>query len=109
MFRNDPQIHIIGHWTYPEGTKKTVYVASNCEDVELFLNGKSLGHGKMSDRYLFTFPDISWEAGELKGVAYRTGKPAVSQSKHTVGPAAAVKLTAIVGPEGLQADGSDVA
>jgi beta-galactosidase len=109
MFRNDPQVHIIGHWTYPEGTKKTVYVASNCEDVELFLNGKSLGHGKVSDRYLFTFPDVSWQAGELKAVAYRASKPAASQSKHTVGAPAAVRLTPLVGPVGFQADGSDVA
>jgi beta-galactosidase len=109
MFRNDPQVHIIGHWTYPEGTKKTVYVASNCEDVELFLNGKSLGKGKVSDRYLFTFPNISWQPGELKAVAYRSSKPVVWQSKHTVGSPVAVRLTPIVGPEGFQANGSDVA
>ena len=30
MFRDDPQVHIIGHWNYPAGTKKTIYVASNC-------------------------------------------------------------------------------
>ena len=41
MFRDDPQVHIIGHWNYPAGTKKTIYVASNCGDVELFVNGKS--------------------------------------------------------------------
>jgi beta-galactosidase len=109
MFRNDPQVHIIGHWSYPSGTKKTVYVASNCEDVELFLNGESLRHGKMSDRYLFTFPDISWDAGEIKAVAYRSGNAVVSQSKHTVGAPVAVRLTPIVGPAGFQADGSDVA
>jgi len=108
MFRNDPQVHIIGHWTYREGTKKTVYVASNCEDVELLLNGESLGHGKVSDHYLFTFPDISWRAGELKAVAYRAGKPVASQSKHTVGAPVAVRLTPIAGPTGFQADGSDV-
>jgi beta-galactosidase len=109
MFRNDPQVHIIGHWTYPEATKKTVYVASNCEDVELFLNGKSLGQGKVSDRYLFTFPNISWQPGELKAVAYRSSKPVVSQSKHTVGSPVAVRLTSIAGPAGFQANGSDVA
>jgi beta-galactosidase len=35
MFRDDPQVHIIGHWTYPAGTKKTIYVTSNGDDVEL--------------------------------------------------------------------------
>lgn len=109
MFRNDPQVHIIGHWTYPAGTKKTVYVASNGEDVELFLNGQSLGHGQISDHYLFTFPDVWWQAGELKAVAYQSGKPIATQSKHTVGNPAAVRLTPLAGPTGFLADGADVA
>ncbi|HSY18079.1 MAG TPA: DUF4982 domain-containing protein [Candidatus Acidoferrales bacterium] len=109
MFRADPQVHIIGHWNYTPGTKKTVYVASNCGDVELFLNGRSLGHGKVSDRYLFTFDNVSWAAGELKAVAANNGKPAATDSRVTVGPPVALKLTQILGPGGLQADGSDVA
>ncbi len=109
MFRNDPQAHIIGHWTYAAGTKKTVYVASNGDDVELLLNGKSLGHGQVSDRYLFTFPDVLWQAGELKAVAYKNGKPIASQSKHAVGAPVALRLTPFVGAAGFQADGSDIA
>src|SRR5262249_44025198 len=77
--------------------------------VELFLNGKSLGHGKVSNQYLFTFPNISWQPGELRAVAYRSSKPIVSQSNHTVGSPVAVRLTPIVGPAGFQANGSDVA
>src|SRR5581483_9447816 len=53
MFRADPQVHIIGHWTYPEGTRKTVYVTANGDGVELFLNGKSLGYGAASNRFIF--------------------------------------------------------
>ena len=109
MFRSDPQIHIIGHWNYPTGTKKTVFVASNCGDVELFVNGKSLGHGKVSDHYLFTFENVAWEPGEIKAVAYKDGKEIISESKHTVGSPVALKLTPILGPDGLQADGSDIA
>lgn len=109
MWRNDPQIHIIGHWNYAAGTKKTIYVTSNCGDVELFVNGKSLGHGKNSNRYLFTFDDVAWQPGEIKAVGYKNGKAVVSESKHTVGPAVALKLTPILGPDGLQANGSDIA
>jgi beta-galactosidase len=109
MFRDDPQVHIVGHWTYPAGTKKTVYVASNCEEVELFINGKSLGRGAVTERYLFTFADVLWEPGEVKAVAYREGRPAAAQSKRTAGAPVALKLTPIVGPGGLQADGSDIA
>ncbi len=109
IFRQDPQVHIIGHWNYSAGTKKTVYVTSNCGDVELFVNGKSLGHGKVSDRYLFTFENVAWEPGEIKAVAYQQGKMATAQTKHTVGSPVALKLTPILGPGGLQADGSDIA
>lgn len=109
MFRNDPQIHIIGHWNYAPGTKKTIYVTSNCGDVELFVNGRSLGHGKVSNRYLFTFDNVAWEPGEIKAVGYKNGRVVVSESKHTVGAPVALRLTPILGPDGLQANGSDVA
>jgi beta-galactosidase len=109
MFRNDPQIHLIGHWNYPPGTKKPVYVTSNCGGVELFVNGKSLGHGRVSDRYLFTFDNVAWEAGEIKAVAYQNGKAVASDRRHTVGPPVALKLTPVTGPAGWQANGADVA
>lgn len=109
MWREEPQVHIIGHWSYPAGTRKTVYVASNADDVELILNGKSLGHGEVSDRYLFTFPDIAFAPGELKAVASRHGQSVATTAKHTVGPAIALKLTPITGPQGLTADGADIA
>src|SRR6185295_16422079 len=109
MFRDDPQTHIIGHWTHQAGTKKTIYVASNCEDVELFVNGKSLGHGKVSNRYLFTFDNVAFAPGELKAVGYRRGSPVATDLRRTVGAPVALRLTPITGPGGLQADGSDVA
>jgi beta-galactosidase len=109
MFRDDPQVHIIGHWTYPAGTRKTVYVASNGDDVELFLNGTSLGHGKVSDRHLFTFADLDFAPGELKAVASRAGRVIATETKHTVGAPVALKLTPVTGPGGLVADGADVA
>jgi beta-galactosidase len=108
LYRDDPQVHIIGHWTYPANTKKAVYVTSNAEDVELFVNGKSLGHGQVSDRFLFTFPDVVWQPGEIKAVATIGGKVAATDTKHTVGPAVALKMTPMTGPGGLHADGSDI-
>ena len=110
MFRDDPQVHIVGHWNYPEGTKKDVLVASNGDEVELFVNGKSQGKGKRQYDYLFTFPNVAWETGEIRAVAKRDGKEIATESKHTVGPAVALKATPITGPAsgGLQADGSDV-
>jgi beta-galactosidase len=108
MFRDDPQVHIIGHWTYPAGTKKTVYVASNAEAVELFVNGVSVGQGKRSDRYLFTFAEVTWAAGDIKAVASSKGAVVATQSKRTAGPAVALKMTPVTGPDGWRADGADV-
>jgi beta-galactosidase len=109
MWRDDPQVHIIGHWTYPAATRKAVYVASNAESVELFLNGKSLGTGKVSDKYLFTFPEIGYEPGELKAVASTAGKTVATHVLRTAGAPVGLKLSAITAPGGLRADGSDVA
>jgi beta-galactosidase len=63
----------------------------------------------MSDRFLFTFPDVPWEPGEIRAVATMQGRPWASHSVRTAGPAVALRLTPIVGPGGLRADGSDVA
>jgi beta-galactosidase len=109
MFRADPQVHIIGHWTYPAGTKKDVFVAANGEAVELFVNGKSRGRGQRSDRYLFTFPGVSWEAGVIKAVSYVNDKPVATQSKRTAGEPVKLRLTPLSAPGGLVADGADVA
>jgi len=107
----DPQVHIIGHWTYPAGTKKTMYVACNRDKVELFVNGKSLGFGApMPDGpYIVEFKDVVWEPGEIKAVAYENGKPVATHVLRTAGPAVALRLTPIVNPNGgLRADGSDI-
>jgi len=113
MFRTEPQVHIIGHWNYPAGTRKTVYVASNGDQVELLVNGRSVGRKGpdesrgVSLRYLFTFPDVTWAAGEVKAVAYKAGQAVAVQVKVTVGEPVALRLTPITGPGGLLADGSD--
>ncbi|MDB6170502.1 MAG: lacZ 4, partial [Verrucomicrobia bacterium] len=109
MFSDEPRAHIIGHWTYPAGTKKTVYVAANADDVELFLDGKSLGHGKMSDRYLFTFSDVAFAPGELKAVSSRGGNIVATDIKRTTGAPYALRLTGIYPGMGLIANGSDIA
>ena len=63
-----------------------------------------------TDGYLFSFPNIAWQPGEIKAVGYKRGgegMPAPT-SKPPARPTR-IKLTPIVGPKGLQADGSDVA
>lgn len=106
----DPQVHIIGHWTYPPGTKKTIYVVSNRDRVELFVNGKSLGCGvKLDGPYIFSFRDIAWEPGEIKAVAYSGDKPEATNTIRTASAPVGLRMTPIMNPNGgLRADGSDI-
>ncbi len=103
-----PHTHIIGHWTYAPGTIKTIYVASNGDQVELFLDGKSLGQGQKSDGFLFTFPNVAFAPGELRAVAtYDDGRTS-QDVLTTAGAPAAIRLTPHYGPRGLVADGADL-
>lgn len=109
-----PDIHIVGHRTYPAGTKKTVYVPANTPSVELFVNGASQGtSSKPINTCTFSFPNITWALGTIKAVGYNaaTGRTQVCQHQYqltTAGAATAIKLTPTAGPNGLQADGADV-
>jgi len=109
MFRDEPGVHIIGHWNYPAGTRKTVYIVSNCEDVELVVNGQSLGQGRNVNKYLFVFKDVEFSPGEIKAVGYNKGTAAADHSIKTAGDPVALRLTPILGPGGFIADGSDIA
>ncbi len=105
-----PRAHIIGHWNYAAGVTKPVTVVSSAESVELFLNGKSLGRGAQSSRFLFTFPSVAWQPGTLTAVGYDASGGKICEASHvTVGEPAALKLTLQHGPGGLRADGADVA
>ncbi|MDP9148999.1 MAG: DUF4982 domain-containing protein, partial [Myxococcota bacterium] len=107
-----PDIHIIGHWTYPAATKKTMYVIANTPSVELFVNGTSIGKSSTpTDHYVFSFPGVSWAAGTIKAVGYdASGAKVAEHQLQTAGAPAKIKLTATVDPNGgLKANGADVA
>ena len=107
-----PDLHILGHWSYPtdKPTVKTIYVIANTESVELFVNGKSAGvNAKPDSGWIFAFSEITFALGSLKAVGKNAGKIVAQQELTTAGPAVAIKLTPILGPKGLQADGEDVA
>ena len=104
------QTYIIGHWNYPENTIKPVYVVSNAEQVELFLNGKSLGKGKRDYHFLFTFDKVAYQPGKLEAVSYdMQGKETSRYAIETAGEPARLLLTSIQNPEGFHADGADMA
>lgn len=132
MQNEQPDLHIIGHWNYPAGTKKAMYVAAtHCDKVELFVNGKSVGvqtkptvfkdtikkgDAPVMERpsddntgCIYAFPNVAFAPGAVKAVATKGGKIVAQQEIQTAGEAKAIKLTLHTGPQGLVADGSDVA
>ena len=100
----EEKTYIVGHWNYEKGTKKPVYVVSTADSVELFLNGRSLGFGKQSYRYLYTFDNVSFEPGTLEAV----GSDGSRYQLETAGEPYQLRLTAIENPEGMKANGADM-
>ncbi|WP_025142454.1 sugar-binding domain-containing protein [Pedobacter jeongneungensis] len=102
-------IHLIGHWNYKTGVKKNVYVVASGDKVELILNNKSLGFGEKSNGFLFTFKNISYQAGIIKVISYSAaGKKLAETQLKTAGKPVGLKLTAMKNPGGFKADGADV-
>ncbi|GGD04674.1 glycoside hydrolase family 2 TIM barrel-domain containing protein [Hyunsoonleella pacifica] len=75
QWTDEPMIHILPHWTHPrmeKGTVIPVWVYSNADEVELFLNGKSLGKdtpGKVWNEMQCDWM-VPYEEGKLEAVAY---------------------------------------
>ena len=90
-------------------SKLTKYVVSTADEVELFLNGRSLGKGQRSYHYLHTFEGIPYEPGTLTAVGYTNGVKTSEYTLETAGKPHHLKLTAIENPEGMKADGADMA
>jgi len=67
----EPMVHILPHWNWAgkEGTEIPVVAYSNCESVELFLNGRSLGEKDMGDRM-----DLVWQVPFEPGIIEAQGK-----------------------------------
>ena len=74
---DEPMVHILPHWNFPDriGQTTPVFVYSSGDEVELFLNGKSLGKKRKEQyQYRFKWEDVIYVPGELKAVAYKNGK-----------------------------------
>lgn len=71
QWTEDPVIHIMPHWNWPgqEGCIKEVWVYTNCPEVELFLNGKSLGRKKCCANGHLEWR-VTYEPGCLRAVGY---------------------------------------
>ncbi|WP_264519637.1 beta-galactosidase GalA [Flavobacterium sp. N1994] len=102
---NEEVLHISPHWNWPDkmGKPIDVWVNSNADDVELFLNGKSLGK-KVMPRNSHLQWEVLYEPGTLEAIAHKKGKKLTTKIE-TTGQAINVVLT----PDKtiLTADGKD--
>ncbi len=108
-------IHILPHWNWPDriGNNTPVYVYTNGDSAELFLNGTSLGRRTkdpkaeaVRDRYALRWLDVPYQPGELKAVAYQNGRELGTTTMRTAGEPSTLRLT----PDRttLKADGEDL-
>ena len=75
-----PMIHILPHWDWTDGNKK-VWLYSNCDKVELFLNGTSLGaktKDQIGAKYEFEYT-VTYEKGTLVANGYDSSNRVVAQ------------------------------
>ena len=103
-----PVLHLFPHWNWPgmEGKEIAVWVYSNLEKVELFLNGESLGAKEMpKDSHLAWIVKYAPGAIEVRG--YKNGEQVLTAKRETTGTAA--KLVMKADRDTVSADGEDVA
>ena len=89
-----PVLHIMPHWNWSgmEGKQIDVWVHSNCDEVELFLNKKSLGKKKM-EQYGHLEWKVNYTPGTLEAIGYKNGKKIVTDIQKTTGNAENIKLS----------------
>jgi len=114
-FETQPVLHLFPYWDFSPGEMIDVRVCTNAPEVELFLNGQSLGRRKLHGRLLADW-QAPYEPGILKAVAYdRQGNPVREARRVSFGDAVSLSLSREVYGElhfitvtALDADGNTV-
>lgn len=104
-----PMVHILPHWNWEDknGKNVPVFVYSSGDEVELFLNDRSLGKkSKQPYEYRFRWDSVYYESGELKAIAYKDGKKWAEKHIRTTGKPERLKLTP--DKKVLKSDGEDL-
>ncbi len=100
-------LHVLPHWTWPgkEGQDIDVRCLSNCEEVELFLNGESLGRKKMPRNSELKWT-VKYTSGTLLATGYKGGQAIAQDKVETTGAPALLKL--MPDRASINADGQDI-
>jgi len=108
LWTAQPLVHLLPHWNWPERQGQSIRVAAytNCDSLELFLNGQSLGE-RLVKPLSSTEWAIAYEPGELKAVGKIGGVVAAEGKRVTAGKPHAIRLEP--NRTVIQASGEDVA
>jgi beta-galactosidase len=87
-------LHILPHWNWEEGQNVDIWAYTNAEEVELFLNGKSLGTKQRGADNLHLMWRVPFEPGTLKAVSRTDGHVVLEKEVRTAGEPTKIKLTA---------------
>jgi beta-galactosidase len=104
----EPVLHLFPHWNFAgrESDLIPVWVYSNLDEVELFVNGKSLGSQKVPHLGHVEWK-VKYEAGAIEARGSKGGKVVLTEKHETTGPTVAIRLTA--DRTEINADGEDIA
>jgi beta-galactosidase len=103
-----PVLHLLPHWTLRghEGEAVSVWAYSNCDEVELYVNGKSAGRKAMPANGHLEW-DVTYRPGTLRAVGYKQGRKQLTETLYTALTPSQLSLTA--DRTVLRADNEDVA
>ena len=107
-WRTEPSLHLFPHWNWEgrEGDEIPIWVYTNLDEVELFVNGNSRGSQKVP--YLGHVEwKVRYEPGAIEARGTKNGKVVLTEKRETTGPTASIRLT--TDRAQIDADGKDVA
>ncbi|UGU15773.1 DUF4982 domain-containing protein [Sinomicrobium kalidii] len=88
-----PVLHIFPHWNWEEGQEVDVWAYYNqADEVELYLNGESLGKRSKKNGELHVMWRVKYEPGTLKAVSRKNGRTVLEKEIHTAGKASGMEL-----------------
>ena len=107
VWTDKPVLHIFPHWNWKEGQTVDVWAYYNqADEVELFLNGKSMGIRKKNGDDLHVMWRLKYTAGTLKAVSRKNGKVVLVKEIKTAG--SPVKIELLADKKIIKADGTDL-
>ena len=104
---NKNVLHIFPHWNWKQGDVVDVWAYyNNADEVELYLNGKSLGKRSKKGDDLHVYWRINYEPGIVKAISRKNGKTVLTKEIKTAGAPARIVLVA--DRKSIKADGKDL-